>query len=233
MRGDALVSGGTVVQEWFRVAPFIMGQAQLGYGSQAHCHSSTICLHSSVVEHFLGMEGVAGSNPAGGSKKANKLMSMYNTLFGVNPLSVIFLGALNLAREDVGRFRDAFVANGEIAIYTRNGGGNREHYSYDETDSGPGEHCDCTGCIITYRLPKHLNYLRDEDDSFDSTYATVYFSIPFMMKPFLSDFDSGTFDSDARWALMLDTLEKNPDSAVFDGLRSIVKDIATKLNKAP
>ena len=38
--------------------------------------------------------------------------------------------------------------------------------------------CGCPGCIITYRLPQHPNYLRDEDDDFDSTYAYVYFSFP-------------------------------------------------------
>lgn len=131
-------------------------------------------------------------------------MTMYNMLFGVNPLSGILLGLLNLDTRSVGRFRDAFVANGEIAIYTRNGGGNREHYD----DQDPGLDCGCTGCIITYNLPTHPNYLRDEDDSFDSTYATVYFSIPDEMKPILSDFDTGEFDSDARWALVLETLKK-------------------------
>ena len=46
-------------------------------------------------------------------------------LFGMNPLSSVILATLGLRTADVGRFRDCFICNGEIAVYTRNGGGNR------------------------------------------------------------------------------------------------------------
>lgn len=72
----------------------------------------------------------------------------------------------------IGRFRDAWMEtdeNGEleIALYTRNGGGNREHHNCPQ----------CTGCVME-QIVRHPLYLRDADDSFDSTYATIYFKVP-------------------------------------------------------
>ena len=132
-------------------------------------------------------------------------MGMYNLVFGRNPIAPIILEALALPESAVGRFRDAFVSNGEFAVYTRNGGGDREHFSLDGAEEG--EDCFCTGCIITYHLPKHPNYLRDEDDSFDCTYATVYFSIPEKYKEVFDPFDSGDFDPDQRWFDAIDALK--------------------------
>jgi len=76
----------------------------------------------------------------------------------------------------VGRFRDAWIEQDptdglRIAVYTRNGGGNREHSCADAPE------LTCTGCVMD-ALPQHPLYLRDADDSFDSTYATVYFRFP-------------------------------------------------------
>jgi hypothetical protein len=88
-------------------------------------------------------------------------MSMYNMMFGQNPASSAILATLGLTQGDVGRFRDCFIANGEIAVYTRNGGGNREDYQE-----------------VFDTLSKHPCYLRDEDDDYDSTYATIYFKFP-------------------------------------------------------
>ncbi len=77
-----------------------------------------------------------------------------------------------------GRFRDIYLnADGtEIIMYTRDGGNNREH-DYDFEDN-EGEKCSCSGCNITYRLPKHPNFIGSCDDEFDHTYAYVKFSIP-------------------------------------------------------
>jgi hypothetical protein len=77
---------------------------------------------------------------------------LYNMLFGVNPASHVILATLGLNVRDVGRFRDCYVANGEIAVYTRNGGGNREEYQE-----------------IIDKLAEHPCYLRDADDEFDCT----------------------------------------------------------------
>lgn len=127
---------------------------------------------------------------------------MYNMIFGVNPNSDVILACLGLRKQDVGRFRDAFVANGEIAVYTRNGGSNRECCG-DECDTGNK----CYGCIITKVLPKHPHYLRDKDDDFDDTYATIYFSIPPEFRELLAKLDSGHFDPDARWYEGLEALK--------------------------
>jgi hypothetical protein len=58
---------------------------------------------------------------------------------------------------------------------TRAGGGNREHND-DETE--PGEDCGCWGCQMQYVVPKHPQYIHDEDDDSDSTYARIYYAIP-------------------------------------------------------
>lgn len=102
---------------------------------------------------------------------------LYGLLFEEHIFADRIFSALNLTRAAVGRYRDAFVIKGEIAIYTRNGGENRKcpRVHHNKLD------ClvmDCFSCIITHRLPKHPNYLRDVDNEFDSTFATIYFSIP-------------------------------------------------------
>ena len=112
-------------------------------------------------------------------------MGMYNLIFGQNPASDAILATLGLTRGDTGRFRDCFVADGEIAVYTRNGGNNREGYMPD--------------------LSGHPCYLRDEDDDFDCTYATIYFSFPTEFAEELRKLDSGEkFEPSKRW---LDAIE--------------------------
>ena len=90
-------------------------------------------------------------------------MSMYNMLFGQNPNSDIVLALIGLKESDIERYRDCGLENtGDeylIYVYTRTGGRNREDY--------PNE-----------LLTENEYYIRDEDDEFDSTYATYYFNIP-------------------------------------------------------
>lgn len=113
---------------------------------------------------------------------------MYNMIFGENKASDVILATLGLTRAHCGRFRDCFVANGEIAVYTRNGGGNREEFEW-----------------VFEILSKHACYLRDEDDDFDNTYATIYFSFPDEYADDLKQFDSGEpFNPSQRW---LDAIE--------------------------
>lgn len=107
-------------------------------------------------------------------------MSLYNMVFGTNPALSVALFLLQKEPGYFGRFRDAWVEKSQdgkfmVAVYTRNGGGNRQHYD-DEEKAGPG--CGCTGCIMAYRLPEDPLYLCDKDDEFDYTYATVYFKVP-------------------------------------------------------
>lgn len=133
-------------------------------------------------------------------------MSMYNMIFGENQYADVILATLGLTRASVGRFRNCYVSEGKIAVYTRNGGGNRQCW-----DTTPNEHdsekCSCPGCIITHRLPKHPNYLEDNDDLFDSTYATIYFSIPEEFAD-LKLIDIGKWDPSNEWLVYLDRLKK-------------------------
>lgn len=97
-------------------------------------------------------------------------MSLYNELFGVNPAALFVLPLLGEKHPDeYPRFRDCYVTeDNNIAVYTRVGGGNR--------GCGYGEE----------ELYKHPNFLYTEDDDFDETYATYYFSVPEEWK---EDFD--------------------------------------------
>lgn len=93
-------------------------------------------------------------------------MSMYSLMFGQNRASGVLLSMLRLTAAEVGRFRDCFLQRAEsgaleIVVYTRNGGGNREDYE-----------------SVTSFLRAHPQYLRDQDDDFDCTYASYVFSVP-------------------------------------------------------
>jgi hypothetical protein len=72
-----------------------------------------------------------------------------------------------------------------VAVYTRNGGGNRDLcYEYYECHGCASLHGNiseyentCCGYIITHASKLFPNFIGDEDDDFDCTYATMYFSI--------------------------------------------------------
>jgi len=101
------------------------------------------------------------------------------------------LQILGLTRESFGRFRNVFITEGMIAVYTRCGGGNRESY---------GE--------MFNRMREHPLYLRDRDDDFDCTYATIFFSIPEKYEKMLALFDMGEFDPNKMWTDKLEKIEK-------------------------
>ena len=94
-------------------------------------------------------------------------MSLYNMIFGMNPFAKMLLELYQLETEQypTGRFRDIYIDKREnefiVVLYTRNGGGNRE----DHED-------------VFEALRKHPNYIRDYDDDFDCTYASIEFSVP-------------------------------------------------------
>jgi len=113
-------------------------------------------------------------------------MSLYNLMHGMHPLAGILLGVAGLDHRTLGRFRDCYLGRSEsgeleIHVFTRNGGGNREHFR----DGPAGMECGCYGCVITHHAPKMPGYVRDFDDEFDSTYATIVFSIPEKVRPAL------------------------------------------------
>lgn len=87
-------------------------------------------------------------------------MGLYNGIFGQNENAGALLYLLGLEDNDFYRYRDCYLSeNSEIAVYTRGGGGNRDGYD-DEM------------------FLDHPLYIKNEDDDFDSTYATFYFRIP-------------------------------------------------------
>jgi len=90
-----------------------------------------------------------------------KIMSFYNMLFGKNPLSTVLLAVIGLKECDVERFRNCYLNEElkEIQVYARTGGGNRDDYK-------------------NLALVRNQYYKTDEDDDFDSTYATYHFNIP-------------------------------------------------------
>lgn len=93
---------------------------------------------------------------------------LYNVIFGYNPACIVILPMLGRKEDEYPRFRDCFVEDGKIAIYTRVGGNNR--------NCGYGEE----------KLYKDPNYVSTYDDEFDPTYATYLFNVPEKWK---SDFD--------------------------------------------
>ena len=88
-------------------------------------------------------------------------MSLYNMVNGFNPACVFIMPMLGRKQDEYPRFRDCFVTKeGNIAIYTRVGGGNR--------NCGFGEE----------KLYEDENFLTTYDDDFDCTYGTYEFKVP-------------------------------------------------------
>jgi hypothetical protein len=106
-------------------------------------------------------------------------MGLYNIIYGQNAHANRLLDMLQLKQQGSvyprGYDRDIYLNDNatEIVIYTSDEGGNR-----DCRDNESNKDCDCTGCIMTYDVPNHPNYLRDENYSPDHAYAKVYYSIP-------------------------------------------------------
>ena len=92
-------------------------------------------------------------------------MSMFNLAIGTSGYPPMLMGIPGLHPTMIGRYRDHWLErNGDsedsliLALYTRNGGGNREEYAeqLDEMHSLP-------------------SFISDADDEFDSTYCTLRF----------------------------------------------------------
>jgi hypothetical protein len=111
-------------------------------------------------------------------------MGLYNMVFGVSKNAGNLLNALGLQSNHFYRFRDCYLTeNNQIAVYTRAGGGNRDCYCNEAigltaTDKDGDKHTEVCVVIINEHLRAHPLYITDEDDAFDSTYATYYFKVP-------------------------------------------------------
>ncbi len=117
-------------------------------------------------------------------------MSLYNTLHGVNPVSVILLKTLGLEDHELnprgewptGRFRDIYLsAEGDkIILLTRNGGGNRDCWDLDncENATSPETHDHACLVYVNWKLTQHPLYIMDYDNEYDYTYAHFEFKVP-------------------------------------------------------
>ena len=147
-------------------------------------------------------------------------------LFGVNRAAPVVLAALGLKPDAVPRFRDAYAIKtdaGEyfVVIHTRTGGGNRDYYENEEScrSSYPdyfeeGKESEWPAGPWNDELRAHPNYVRDEDDDFDSTYADFYFSLPIDYAPELKALaDGGTVTPSEKWQILLEKLKPDADPA--------------------
>lgn len=122
------------------------------------------------------------------------MSGLYTMVFGVNKLAGPLLDVLEIDYRAVPRFRDCFLhKDGTIVIYTRTGGGNREEYK-SQNDA----------------MKFHKHYLRDEDDSFDKTYALFHFAIPEEIKANCLDLIARGWavDPPERWRQTIEELKK-------------------------
>jgi hypothetical protein len=160
-------------------------------------------------------------------------MSLYNMMFGNNPLAGVTLGALNLSPNDIPRFRDAYYEADEnrLVIYTRTGGGNREYYGepdgYDNADyEGP----------FNSDLEAHPEYISDEDDDFDATYAYFYFNIPESFAPIFNTFKELGAGQDLnpteKFAKMIEDLQSGNTTPETERALEVGKSIVEQISKA-
>lgn len=136
-------------------------------------------------------------------------MSLYGMVFGQTPYGPALVGLLaTVAPLDPGRFRDAWVErHGDeivVAVYTRNGGGNRE----DQGDALESMHA-------------HPWFRSNADDEFDSTYATLRFTVDVATVVAMDEgstiVDNLTLlagdpvDTDERWLASIKALKADPN----------------------
>jgi hypothetical protein len=160
-------------------------------------------------------------------------MSLYNMMFEISPSAGLTLEVLKLTPGDIPRFRDAYFDADEnkLVIYTRTGGGNREYYGspdgYDnEGYEGP----------FNSDLEAHPNYIDDQDDDFDCTYAYFNFSIPDEFKPIFEMFKSLGAGQESnpteKFAKMIEDLQAGKSTPETERALEVGKSIVEQITKA-
>lgn len=134
-------------------------------------------------------------------------MSLYNLLNGVNNNAFLLLKILGIDRNDIPRFRDCFLTEeGNICIYTRTGGGNRDYYESEEIhQENYGNEYDYTG-PYNEDLRENPYFIRDKDEDYDCTYANFYFSIPDEFKEELKNMEASIPPSE-KWQKLFESME--------------------------
>lgn len=105
-------------------------------------------------------------------------MSLYNLIAGMNAgLALVASPFLPRRADKFPRFRDIFTEaddtdlKGDLYVYTRMGGGNRECWENDDTPT-----CDCGACDAE-RIEESDQCVGSYEDEFDRTYRTFVFKI--------------------------------------------------------
>lgn len=162
-------------------------------------------------------------------------MSLYNIFFGVNPMAGLVLNALGITEGDVPRFRDAWLTeDGKLAIHTRTGGGNRDMYEHEARarrnypEYFDGENPPTGPWNADLRKLPGFEY--DEDDDYDSTYATFYFTPSPEWGALIKTMQSVAGSPDAprdKWAKALGDLRANGGPKTEAGQRALSAGEAT------
>lgn len=153
-------------------------------------------------------------------------MSMYNLVHGVNPMAGLLLAALGLTPAQIPRFRDCYWTGEFIALYTRTGGGNREHYDEPNDDNTDGP--------WNSTLRAVPGFSHDEDDDFDCTYATFYFRPSAEFADALKAVPAADATPEQKWESFLERLQSGKNdpqvdrviAAVAPTIEAIAKDVA-------
>lgn len=169
-------------------------------------------------------------------------MSLYNALFGVNPSAGLVLQALGITADAVPRFRDAWITDDhKLAIHTRTGGGNRDMYEHEDsarrhypeyfTDGDPPKG------PWNADLRQLAGFRYDEDDDFDSTYATFYFDPSPEWKAIIETMQAGAGSPDSaaeRWQKLFSDMQADGGPTTAEGKRAleIGKQIVGQISEA-
>ncbi len=170
-------------------------------------------------------------------------MSLYNLVHGENPFSSVLLAMLGITRNDVPRYRDCFWTGEHIAIHTRTGGGNRDSYDSPESrrEAYP-EIYDTEEAVNAGPFNRDLQalptYVRDEDDDFDSTYATFYFTVPEAVAWVIPQLQAADATPAQKWHAALDKLKTADESdpqvkRIMGTMRPLFEQIVAAVNAPP
>jgi len=157
-------------------------------------------------------------------------MSLYNMIHGFNPLAGVLLRVLDVTPDRIPRFRDCYFNGEHIVIYTRTGGGNRDYYDSRETTDS--EDYDGPFNDDLRALP---GFVRDEDDDYDSTYASFYFTVPEQFTYLLDKLKSMAQKEtqSERWEASLEKIKTaSPDDPVIQRLTEAMRPVFEGIEKA-
>ena len=132
----------------------------------------------------------------------------YNALFKENPKADVILNSLGVDRNFFIRYRDVWIRDGQVAVYTRMG---RQQEHDSESKMPKGIFCTCRGCRFTSNVKNHPLFKSIQNDKKDSTYATVYFDVPESIRSeFKAEMSMPPINMDVEWYKRLndDTLMK-------------------------